>query len=398
MLKILHVSPSFPIPANDGGKIVINEFYQNAKSFGCDVDFLCLSKTRVTNDQIREFDNRKLPEVLYDPKIKSLWRLLRSVVCGKSYLVYKFYNVRFLKRIEERIAAGNYDVVHFEGLHTAPYALQLSDKTSAKIVIRLHNIESQIIRRFLETDNRLLYRLFFRVEEKRMLALESAIYEKIRNVIFISDCDLQLSKIQLVKDAAPFVSTAGVHPVPEHELPGYDANDLVFIGSMDWKPNEDAVVWFVEHVFRYLAVKHPELKFFIVGKNPSKKVLSLATETIIVTGTVSSTEPYLRDCGISVIPIRIGGGMRVKILEQMAFGKPIVSTTVGAEGIGCTADENILIADTPEQFITSISHLVESKESRTMLGRNAYRFVNEKYDWKRIISELLVYYQRLISG
>lgn len=393
-MKILQISPTYPYPANDGGKIVILNCFKFLKTNNAQVDLLCLNKEK--NFKSEGFGKGDNVEVFYDEMISSKLRLFRSLLKGKSYLVDKFYSDVFLEKIKKKLADSKYDVIHFEGLHTAPYALKIRELTSAKIIIRFHNIESQIMHRYSETVKSIPLKLFFRYECGRMRSLEKKCYEIIKNVVFITEDDKKNSNIQSIKGTKPFVSPAGVDFEYFSKTANFETADLLYLGSMDWKPNEDAVIWFIENVFNKLLEKYKTLKFYIIGKNPSEVIKNYQTENIIVTGTVNDVRDYIAKGGISVIPLRIGGGMRIKILELMAAGRPIVTTTLGAEGINYTSGKDILIADSAEDFYKQISSLIENEEERLSIAVTAKQMVKENYSWQRIISELINYYKEIL--
>jgi len=207
-MKILHVSPNFPLPSNDGGKIVIYNFYKYMCKLGAEVDFIALSKEKVDENFIKEFQNKIT--VHYDKEVISYKRLVRALLKNKSYLMNKFYSNRFSSILNDFVAEGNYDIIQFEGLHLAEYALHLINRTNAKIVLRLHNLESIILKRFCEQTNNLLKKMFFKYEYKKIKKLENLSYKRIKNIVFISKEDYNHSGINQIAGANPFVSPAGV--------------------------------------------------------------------------------------------------------------------------------------------------------------------------------------------
>jgi len=394
-MKVLIVSPSFPYPANDGGKIVILNCFKFLKKNDIDVDFLCLNKDKEYD--ISGFAPNDNIEVLYDGMISSKYRLIRSILKNKPYLTDKFYSKRFLNKILHSLNTEKYDIVHFEGLHTAAYALKIREKTNAKIVLRFHNIESQIMMRYSETVGNIFFKLFFRWEYFKMRSLEKSCYKYIKNIVFITEDDLKTASIENYAEIMPFISPAGVDFEYFSKVTNFDTNDLLYLGSMDWKPNEDAVIWFIENVYSKLLINFPELKFFIIGKNPSERLKKFNSSNIIVTGTVSDVRDYIAKGRISIIPLRIGGGMRIKILELMAAGRPIVTTSLGAEGINTDNGKNILIANSAEEFYEKISFLINNADECNRIAASAKKLVEENYSWQNIITDLVNYYKIILK-
>jgi polysaccharide biosynthesis protein PslH len=383
-MKILHVSPSFPYPPNDGGKIVIYNFYKYLTKSGDDVDFICLNKLDIENENIRQFDPDNLPEIIIDKKISSISRLFRAFLYGQSYLISKFYSEDFLHKIILRLKTKKYDLIQFEGLHTSLYALRIIGRFDIKVVIRLHNMESTIIKRYSNNSKNLLLKLYFLYEYKKIKKIESEIFRKIKNIVFISENDMDTSGINLQKGSHPYVATAGVDR-DYFQIKKADTNDLLFLGSMDWKPNENAALWFVENVFGKIIREFPDIKFYIVGKNPSPKIHSLVSDNVIVTGTVEDVRPYLEKTGICIVPLFIGGGIRVKILEFMSSGRPVIATSIGAEGIHYHDRKDILLADDEIKFCENIRFLINNPEEKEKIINNGKELIANEYTWEKVI-------------
>ncbi|HEX2868924.1 MAG TPA: glycosyltransferase family 4 protein [Ignavibacteriales bacterium] len=396
-MKILQVSPNFPFPPNDGGKIVIYYFYKSIRKSGNDIDFICTSKIPVPMEERTAFDKENIPGVFYDRKISSYFRLLKNLLLGKPVLINKFYSRKFQRILMDKVTRGDYDLIHFEGLHSVPYALKLKKvMKDKKMVVRLHNVESQIIYRFFQTAKNPLLKLFFWNEYRHIRRLEKKCYSELKNIIFITEDDRRLALRNDARDIRPYVMTAGVDLDYFSGLDNKPKSNLLYLGSMDWKPNEDAVLWFIKNVFCRLLESYPDLKFFVVGKNPSEKMKKQASSNIIVTGTVDDVRPYVEQAGICVIPLRVGGGMRVKILELMAAGKPIITSTIGAEGINYEKDNELILADTAEDFFREIDGLLRDPDRMHSVGVNAKNKVKQQYSWESVISGYMNYINSIV--
>ena len=275
------------------------------------------------------------------------------------------------------------------------YALKIVDKFDIRIVVKLQNIESSIVKRFYNNTSNILLKLFFKYEGQKISKLELEVYEKIKNIIFISEEDRRISGIDAVYEANPFVVTAGVDN-SYFALKETINNDLIYLGSMDWKPNENAVLWFVEKVFDKVKGEYPGIKFYIVGKNPSERIKKLNCDNIIVTGIVDDVRPYLERTGICIVPLFIGGGMRVKILEVMSSGRPVITTSIGAEGIDYREGQDILIADDESGFIEKIHYLIENNGEKEKIINNGKRLIENEYTWEKVIFKYKKYIAEVI--
>jgi glycosyltransferase involved in cell wall biosynthesis len=171
-------------------------------------------------------------------------------------------------------------------------------------------------------------------------------------------------------------------PLSVEEAP----NSLVFTGSMDWLPNEDAVLYFVDAIFPLIKQQCPEVSFEVVGRNPSRKLQALAEreKSMRLTGWVDDIRLFVARAAICIVPLRIGGGTRLKIFEAMAMGKAVISTTVGAEGLPVESGKDILLADTPNDFAQSVIGLLRDSLLRRRLGTGARSLVQENYSWGRV--------------
>jgi glycosyltransferase involved in cell wall biosynthesis len=170
-------------------------------------------------------------------------------------------------------------------------------------------------------------------------------------------------------------------------------NALVFTGTMDFRPNVDAVFWFARQVLPRVQVEMPEVHFFIVGQRPHRRLDSLRSDpAVTLTGWVKDPRPYIAQAAVYVAPLRIGGGTRLKLLEAMAMGKPVVATSLGAEGYPVVDGRDLLLADTPEDFARTVVKLLRAPEWQVELGQAGRRFVEQQYDWRAIVPRLEAVY------
>lgn len=176
-------------------------------------------------------------------------------------------------------------------------------------------------------------------------------------------------------------------------------NSLVFTGSMDWLPNEDGILYFADAIFPLIKQQCPEISLEVVGRKPSRKLQSLAEadRRIRLTGWVDDIRPFLARGSICVVPLRIGGGTRLKIFEAMAMGKAVVSTTVGAEGLPVESGANVILADAPKDFAESVISLLRDPNQRKRLGAAARTLVEEKYSWRSVAESFARTLQEVIA-
>jgi len=190
------------------------------------------------------------------------------------------------------------------------------------------------------------------------------------------------------------VDTRQIQPVPRSE----NSLNILTMGTLYYPPNADGIRWFIQQVFPLVRQKLPDVKLTIIGKNPPKDFLKLSsdpTSGIVTTGFVPELDPYFAESAVSVVPVRAGGGMRVRILEMFARAAPVVTTTVGLEGIEACPGEDVLVADSPDEFARAVVNLLQDRELQQKLCSNGRRLVERKYDWQVVLSELDKVYQSL---
>ena len=267
-------------------------------------------------------------------------------------------------------------------------------------MIFTHNVESEIWRRHAETKTGAMAKALYGMQYRRMLRYEGRALTRFDGVLAVSDAD-----------AATFASLyPGAIRQPVHVVPtGVDTNyfapdrspaprtlqsasgnqQLIFTGSMDWLPNEDAMQFFCRDILPLIRAEEPDASLSIVGRTPTPAVKRLAEDRgVRVTGRVDDVRPYMKDAAVYVVPLRIGGGTRLKIFEAMAMGKALVSTTVGAEGLPVTDGEHLTIADEPNTFARAVVRLLRDAERRAQLETAARALVVERYDWSAVAGEL----------
>jgi polysaccharide biosynthesis protein PslH len=259
-------------------------------------------------------------------------------------------------------------------------------------VLFAHNVESLIWRRYAENAGNPIRRWFFEVQAKRVLAFERAACRRAAQIIAISEIDamwfrncgaVQVSAVPTGVDADYYSRPSGFRSVESSARA-----TLVFVGSMDWIPNIDGALWFVKHVLPRIRRQIPDCSLSIVGRTPPSRIrkLGAADPLIRVSGTVDDVRPFLWESSVSIIPLRTGGGTRLKIYEAMAAGIAIVSTAVGAEGLDVSSPLNIRIADTPECFAAACLELLRNPRERARQAAAGLELVRQRFSWEKVAS------------
>ncbi|MEJ7606468.1 MAG: glycosyltransferase [Bryobacteraceae bacterium] len=259
----------------------------------------------------------------------------------------------------------------------------------AQWVLFQHNVETMIFRRYAENAPDGLRRWYFKLQAERLFRYERNVCQAVRHVVAVSENDERVFREQFGVERVTSIPTGvDLDYFAPPDKPESRA-DLVFVGSMDWMPNIDGMSWFVDEILPLIRRRKPDCSVAIVGRTPVPKVQKMAhlDPLITVTGTVPDVRPYMWGSRISIVPLRIGGGTRLKIYEAMAARVPVVSTTVGAEGLETHSGRNIWLADTPQEFAERCVELLNSAGQRKALAGEAWQMVADRYSWDSVTQE-----------
>jgi glycosyltransferase involved in cell wall biosynthesis len=287
----------------------------------------------------------------------------------------------FVEKMLKIIELEQPDLVHCEWTNLAPF---LRHVKGIPKVISAHNVESEIWRRLAKSSPNPFMRMLGSQQAKKIERLEREWYPKVERCIAVSPNDQKViegygAKVSLVENGVD-IEHYNIGPVD------VDGERLIYTASFETFSNQDAVDFFMDKIFPLLKSQNPKVSFWIVGKDPPKKLRNYASKDprVHVTGTVPDVREYISKSSICVIPLRIGGGSRLKILEALAMKKAVVSTSVGAEGLRVRDGEHILIADEPQDFVAKVSWLLRDPDKRRALGIAGYELVRSAYDWKQL--------------
>lgn len=324
----------------------------------------------------------------------------------------------FQRALGEVVSRHAFDVIQVEGIELAQYALWLRGQrppglpplpppvlagNSPLLVFEDHNAEYVLQQRAFETDLRQPGRwpaaAYSFVQWRRLRRYEARVCRAADRVVAVSEADRDALRAlspgldaAVVPNAVDVAYYTGYRPDPA-ALPDLGANALVYVGKMDFRPNVDAMLWFADAIWPLVRREAPEARLYVVGMRPHPRLQRLVGRPgIVVTGGVPDVRACIAPAAVVVVPLRMGGGTRLKVLEAMAMSKAVVSTTVGAEGLGVTPGRELLIADAPADFCRAVVALLRDPARRAALGRAACDFVTARFDWAAIVPRLEALY------
>ncbi|MEK6560456.1 MAG: glycosyltransferase [Nitrospirota bacterium] len=401
-MRLLFLAPRVPWPADTGGKIRTVNILKQMTKFA-QIHLACLSFEKNDPEYAKELKKLGIAVTLIpaeEPGMipKAAGIMLNPIPCS----IAKYYSKSMERVLKSLQQTYPFDAVHVDHVHMAHYSHCFNNRPC---ILDEHNVEYKILERCAKAEKTLLKKIIYAAQANKMKNFETRQIRLCSRYLAVSDDDLRL-----LDELAGTQRKGRGHVIPNgvdvdffqsSNAPFTGSEDaLAFTGSMDWIPNDDAVVFFCREVLPLIWEQNPNVKFYIVGKNPSATVKELAQKDprIVVTGRVDDVRTYIQLAKIFVVPIRIGGGTRLKILEAMSMRKAVVSTTVGAEGIACTKDVDIVLGDTPQAFAQQVIVLLKDQRKREALGTAARKLVLEKYDWRIIGKKLDQIYEDITNA
>jgi polysaccharide biosynthesis protein PslH len=399
-MNILILCNKSPYPAKEGGPIAMNMIIEGLICAGHQVRILAMNtnKYSINPDDIPfEYKQKTRIELIYaDLSVKPVNAFL-NLFTGRSYHVERFISDAYADKLTNILKNEEFDIVQFEMPFMSPYLELVRRNSKAKTVLRAHNIEYLIWERISETTKNPLKRIYLRHLAKTLKKHELSV---------INDFD---GVAAITKNDADFFSQSGCR-VPITDIPfGINLSrfcdspeeikeiSLFSIGSMNWIPNQEGIRWFLEKVWPDVTRQHPSLKYIIAGREMPSWLTDSHYPNVEIAGEVDDALKFINDHTIMIVPLFSGSGIRIKIIEGMACGKTIISTSVGAEGIHYTNQADILIADKPVDFIETITACLNDKAFLTRIGKNAQELIKKDYDRDLIIQKLLGFYQKIGS-
>jgi len=399
-MRVLQFAPRVCWPLDTGAKLR-NYHLARVLAQRADVSLLAFDDHLAFSAELISAFEKMYKQVVAIPRDSAytVTKVLRGLL-GKTPLPLLNYTTSPMKRaLENFLSQEDFDIIQVESIHLMSY-LPIVRKARKRpvVVCDWHNIESELMQRYSQREPGRLRRAYASRTARLMSEFEKRALRDFDAHITVSQRDAERLRT-ISPDARIFVIENGVDIDFYSDLGANDESlrRLVFVGSMDYHANIDAAVNFAREVWPQVRERQPKLIFTIVGKDPAPEVRGLAQiHGIEVTGTVDDVRPFYRDASVSVVPLKVGGGSRLKILEAMAAGVPVVSTTLGAEGLEVHHDENILIADTNEQLVAAITSVIENKTRRDHLSAAGRALVSSRYDWSSLGTALHNVYEKLL--
>jgi polysaccharide biosynthesis protein PslH len=403
-MKILQLSHKMPFPLHDGGACSICNTAVGLMNRGMDVTVFAITTPRRKAHQEEvpaEYSARtRFSCCEVDTRIKPVAAFL-NLFSHESYFVERFWSDAWNAGLERILAHEKFDIIQLEHIYLCLYLETIRKHSNAKVILRPQNVENQVWSRCIACEKNPLKRQYLRIATERLKRFEMKAAAKVDGIIAISDADAAVFRTY-----APGMNIISVplgfdfSRVMNYNLQqGYDDFPAFYhLGSMDWMPNIQGMRWFVDEVVPYIRKEYPGFRFRMAGKNMPQWFMERQDENIIADRMVSDSLDYQRDKAVMIVPLLSGGGLRAKIIEGMALGKTIISTSVGAEGIPYTDGENLLIANTKEEFAMQVAKCRDSREMCLKIGENARMLALEYFDCNALAGKMIAFYHEILGN
>jgi glycosyltransferase involved in cell wall biosynthesis len=399
-VKILLITHLAPFPQNSGYPIVVGNTIRGLINSGHQVSLFSLNPQKQKHHHQDSADDL-MGQINYychniDTSI-SLKHAIMGLFNRKLYTVDRYYHHEFERLLVKEVDNGGYDIIQFEGLFVTPYLQAVRKVTKAKCIYRAHHIEYLVWERLSKQKNDPVKKLYLRMIAKRIKQYELKQFGLFHAIAVFTNQDkdtIQESQSNISVEILP----VGL------DLPRYQPDyrklefpSLFFLGAMDWMPNREGIEWFLENFSKEITDGDLRARFYVAGNDiPERFDDYEVVGKIFIHGEVDDALEFVNTKAIMIVPLLSGGGMRVKIVEGMAMQKCIISTSLGAEGINYQHGENILIANTPQEFHRAIKRCITDENYCKRIGLNARKLVEEQHDTHKITERLVSFYQRML--
>jgi glycosyltransferase involved in cell wall biosynthesis len=399
-MNILFLCNKSPYPPKEGGPIAMNVNIRGLIDAGHKVKVVALNTNKyfIDPEEIPEKYKKEtdIEFVYVDLSIKPTDAFL-NLFSDKSYHVERFVTDDVNKKLIQIFKENNFDIVQLEMLYMAPYLETIRKYSDAKIILRAHNIEYLIWERITSVTKNPLKKWYIGNLTKKLKNYELSVMDKFDGIATITAKDAEFFRnagCRIPLTDIPFgIDTGKYEPKYSEEK---DIS-LFHLGSMNWMPNEEGVRWFLDNAWPVINKENPNLKFYLAGRMMPDWLTNLRMNNVEVIGEVDDATEFINEKGIMIVPLLSGSGIRIKIIEGMALGKTIISTTIGAEGINYKDGRDILIADTPEEFSKAVSKCINDKDYCASIGKNARKLIENDHNITKIIDKLVRFYNKVIE-
>lgn len=400
-MRILQLCHKPPSPPKDGGCIAMNNISEGLIEAGHDLKILTIH-THKHDFELEKLSDHylettKIESVFVDTRI-NLVDAFSNLITSDSYNISRFFSADYDMKLQKVLKEEEFDVVLLESLFMTPYIDSIRRFSKANVVLRSHNLEYIIWERVAKGARNPAKKSYINLLARQLKNYELRIFEQVDAIVAISADDrkkyIQLGYEGLIETIPFGLDTTRFEP-------SFDTQpnlSLFHLGSMDWTPNLEGVLWFLDEVWPEILKTTKGITLHLAGRAMPAEIRDRKDPNVEIAGAVDDAFEFMKAHGIMVVPLLSAGGIRVKIIEGMALGKAIISTSIGAEGIDYTNGSDILIANTPKEFAAKVAELYQSPEKITEIGKSARILASTKFDNSLLTKNLLSFFEKIESS
>lgn len=396
---ILFVTNRMPFPLNDGGNLATFSMLKYYVALGWNVVLFSMNTNKhyvSLSDLPTFFDKIKVQTFDINTDVTVFSTIKNFIASRKPNHIERFYDKSFEQELVKCINQYEPQAIQIESVFLVSYIDKIRKETNAKIALRLHNIESQIWLRLADETGNKLKKYYLKDLAKRIKDYEMEAWSLPDLLLPITDHDAAVvedADVTTPKFVLPYcIDTSNLLQIADEKWVGYH------IGAMDWAPNAEAISWFIEEVFPLIHKENANFEFHFAGRNMPFSFHKYENKNLICAGEVKDAFDFIKDKKILIVPLRSGGGIRVKILEALALGKVVIATSIAVQGIeGIENGKHFLLAETEEEFKNQILWTIKNQKEATLIGDKARELIIDKYDDKINLEKINQIWQDILN-
>lgn len=400
-MKVLLIAHKNPFPPDDGGKMGIYTMIQGLLLNKIELDVLLMNPSKVFRPIDKNLvppEIQKLESLVINTNIRPLSAFM-NLFSNQSYFISRFWNKVFEKKLIASLKQKHYDIVQLESIFSAVYLPAIKKYSNAKIVLSAHNIEHQIWERMIIHEHNPLKKWYLNLQTQRLKSYEISVFQNVDGITAVTEQDKK--NILSYAPNKPIVITPNGMDISKFSLVPFEHQDIqtiFFLGSLDWLPNQQGIVWFLDNVWNKVLEKRSDIKLVVAGKNIPDWLMRRTEKNLRFYSNVPDVKELYHSYAIMIVPLLAGSGIRVKIIEGMAYGKCIISTSIGAEGVPYENNKDIIIADTPEDFANAIIDSVNCPEKVKHIQQAARQTAEKHFSRENVYLPLVDLYKQLCQN
>lgn len=397
-MRILQLCNKAPYPANDGSSIAISTLAEGLADNGIELHLLPINTKKHFKPEENipvSFKQKTNYQSVYKNADTSAFGAILNLFSSQSYFVSRFFFKEYEEQLIQKLQKVPFDIVQLEGVFMASYIPIIKKYSKAKIVLRSHNVEHQIWERHLANEKNLIKKTYLNIQNNRLKTFEINAFKAVDAIVTITDEDKKtISSICSNKPAHTCLTGVNLENYKQILNPIYP-NTLFHFASMDWMPNIEAVDWLISNVWNDVLKNKPDAKLVLAGRGMPERFKKMASKNITVIDDVKDSAEFYNTYDIMLVPLWSGSGLRIKLVEGLAYGKAIITTSIGAEGIPYSANKDFLIADSSAEFTKAIVSLLSHPLQKQELQNAARVLAKNYFDYKVIAAQLISFYKTL---